>query len=86
MVKDLKSHEGIFALFKDMLSREFTKITKSNENLVEVITLEALTKLCLCDVPIQKLSMNINDIFISYRKHTRDKEKYLFHQVAQWVG
>lgn len=47
MVKDLKSHKGIFALFKDMLSREFTRISISNKNLVEVVTLEALTKLRL---------------------------------------
>ncbi|XP_031273923.1 uncharacterized protein LOC116132410 [Pistacia vera] len=49
-VRDLKNAEAIFALFKDMLCREFTGITITSRNLAEVVALEALTKLRLCDI------------------------------------
>ncbi|XP_031262582.1 uncharacterized protein LOC116120754 [Pistacia vera] len=50
IVKDLKNAEAIFALFKDMLCQEFNGITKTSRNLVEVVALEALIKLRLCDM------------------------------------
>ncbi|XP_031283860.1 uncharacterized protein LOC116142559 [Pistacia vera] len=49
-VRDLKNGEAIFALFKDMLCREFTGIKITSRNLAEVVALEALTKLRLCDM------------------------------------
>lgn len=49
-VRNLKSCDGIFSLFNDMLSREFTKITIISRNIVKVVALEALTKLWLCNM------------------------------------
>lgn len=46
---DLKSQEGIFTLSKDILSREFTRITITNRNLAMVVALKAST---LRHVPI----------------------------------
>lgn len=49
-IKDLKSREEIFALFKDMLLREFTRITISTRNFAKVVASEASIKLRLCDM------------------------------------
>ncbi|XP_031259920.1 uncharacterized protein LOC116118083 [Pistacia vera] len=49
-VRELKNAEAIFTLFKDTLCREFTGITISSRNLTEVVALEALTKLRLCEM------------------------------------
>lgn len=67
MVRNLKSCDGIFSLFNDMLSREFTKITIISRNIVKVVALEALIKLCFATCANLKISsMNIDVIFTSY--------------------